>query len=106
MATWDEFVGADPAFGHLAQERIERDGLVLVHTIVSDKAGTEGDVKVYGRALAVEAPDQKERYCVALEARIGWRPEGYFHLFAVDITEVGYFVVADGGHRTRTWRPS
>jgi nitroimidazol reductase NimA-like FMN-containing flavoprotein (pyridoxamine 5'-phosphate oxidase superfamily) len=151
VATWEEFVRADPTFGRLAQERIERDGLVLVgtlrrngwprispveplivdgqlylgmmpqskkaldlerdprcvvHSTVSDKAGTEGDVKVYGRAVAVDAPDERERYCNALEARIGWRPEGDFHLFAVEITDVGYFVVADGGHQTRTWRPS
>jgi hypothetical protein len=72
--------------------------------VVRDQAGTEGDVKVYGRALDIAAADQRERYCRALEARIGWRPDGDFHLFAVDITEVGYFVVAGEGHETRTWR--
>ena len=41
----------------------------------------------------------------ALEAAVGWRPDGDFHLFAVDITEVGYFAVVDGGHDVRTWRP-
>jgi hypothetical protein len=76
----------------------------VVHSIVTDKAGTEGDVKVYGRAVAVDSPGEKERYCVALEARIGWRPDDDFHLFALEITEVGYFVVADGGHRTRSWK--
>jgi nitroimidazol reductase NimA-like FMN-containing flavoprotein (pyridoxamine 5'-phosphate oxidase superfamily) len=151
MASWGAFVAADPTFGRLAKERIERDGLVLVgtlrrngwprispveplivdgqlylgmmpqskkaldlerdprcvvHSTVSDRAGTEGDVKIYGRAVAIDAPDEKERYCRALEERIGWRPEGDFHLFAVDVTDVGYFVVADGGHQTRTWRSS
>jgi hypothetical protein len=43
----------------------------VVHSTVTDRAGTEGDV----------------------------------HLFAVDITEVGYFVVAGEGHETRTWAP-
>ncbi len=76
----------------------------VVHSIVRDRAGTEGDVKVYGRAVDVVDPGRRERYGAALEARIGWRPEGDFHLFAVDITEVGYFVVAAGGHETRTWR--
>jgi hypothetical protein len=76
----------------------------VVHSVVRDKAGTEGDVKVYGRAVDVADADERERYCQALEARIGWRPESdEFHLFAVDITEVGYFVVAGGGHETRTW---
>jgi hypothetical protein len=79
-----------------------RDPRCVVHSVVRDKAGTEGDVKVYGRAVDVAA-DERERYGRALEARIGWRPAGDYHLFAVDITEVGYFVVAGEGHNARTW---
>ena len=82
-----------------------RDPRCVVHSTVTDRAGTEGDVKVYGRAVPVDDAGTRERYCRALEARIGWRPEGDFHLFAVDITEVGYFVVAGEGHVTRTWAP-
>jgi hypothetical protein len=82
---------------------LRRDPRCTVHSIVADTAGTEGDVKVYGRACVVSDADERERYCRALEARIGWRPDGDFHLFAVDITAVGYFVVAGGGHETRTW---
>jgi Pyridoxamine 5'-phosphate oxidase len=80
-----------------------RDPRCVVHSVVSDKAGTEGDVKVYGRALPVEDPLRRERYCAALHARIGWRPEGDFHLFSIEVTEVGYFVVSGGEHRSRTW---
>ncbi|MGP0107465.1 MAG: hypothetical protein ACLPR9_01110 [Acidimicrobiales bacterium] len=69
----------------------------VVHGTVTDRAGTQGDVKVYGRAVPVDDAGTRERYCRALEARIGWKPEGDFHLFAVDITEVGYFVVAERG---------
>jgi hypothetical protein len=72
---------------------------------VHDRAGTQGDVKVYGWAVVVTDPDERERYRTALEEAVGWRPEGDFHLFAVDITEVGYFRVVDGGHDTRAWRP-
>jgi hypothetical protein len=82
---------------------LRRDRRCVVHSVVRDKAGTEGDVKVYGRALDIADADERGRYCRALEARIGWRPDGDFHLFAVDITEVGYFVVAGEGHETRTW---
>ena len=77
----------------------------VVHTTVHDRAGTEGDVKVYGGAVEVADPDERERYGEALEVAVGWRPEGEFHLFAVDVTEVGYFRVVDGSHETRTWRP-
>jgi hypothetical protein len=81
------------------------DSRCVVHTIVTDKAGTDGDVKVYGRVRDVVDPVERERYGVALEGAIGWRPDGDFHLFAVDVTEVGFFRVVDGGHDARTWRP-
>lgn len=82
---------------------LRRDPRCTVHSVVQDKAGTEGDVKVYGRAVDVTDPAERERYGAALLAAIGWRPEGDFHLFAVDVTSIGYFVATGGGHETRTW---
>jgi Pyridoxamine 5'-phosphate oxidase len=84
---------------------LRRDPRCVVHTTVADKAGTEGDVKIYGRAVEVSDGTERERYCTALEARIGWRPDGDFHLFCVDITEVGFFAAVGDGHESRTWRP-
>jgi len=75
-----------------------------VHSTVTDRGGTEGDVKIYGCAVDIVDPDERERYGVALHARIGWRPDGDFHLFAVDITEVGFFRVASSEHEVRHWR--
>jgi hypothetical protein len=84
-----------------------RDPRCVVHTVVSDKRGTEGDVKIYGRALDITDAAERERYCVALEAHIDWRPsDDDYHLFGVDITEVGYFAAVDGGHDVRTWAPT
>jgi len=82
-----------------------RDPRCVVHTAGVHKDGNAGDVKLYGNAVDIADPDERERYCRALEARIGWRPEGDFHLFAVDLTEVGYFAVVGEGHDVRTWRP-
>jgi hypothetical protein len=83
-----------------------RDPRVLVHSVVSRKDGSEGDVKVYGRALEVRDPGERERYCVALQERIGWRPEDdRFHLFAVDVEWVGCVRFGEGRQRTETWRP-
>jgi Pyridoxamine 5'-phosphate oxidase len=77
----------------------------VVHTSVRSRDGTHGDVKIYGEAREVDDPGERDRYCSALEEAIGWRPDGDFHLFAVDVTEVGYFAVVDGAHDVRTWRP-
>ena len=76
---------------------LRRDPRCVVHSIVTGTAGTEGDVKVYGRAVEITGADpderRRDRYGAALFARIGWRPTGDFHLFVVDIDEVGYFRV-------------
>ena len=77
----------------------------VIHTTVDDKADTQGEVTVNGRARDVADSDGRERYGAALEQAVGWRPEAEFHLFTVDVTEVGYFAVVDGGHDVRTWRP-
>src|SRR5207249_1231823 len=34
-----------------------RDPRIVVHSVTSDREGTEGDVKLYGRAIDVSAPD-------------------------------------------------
>jgi len=77
----------------------------VVHTSVRNRDGTDGDVKIYGEAREVDEPGERDRYCSALEKAIGWRPEGDFHLFAVDVTEIGYVAVVDGAHDVRTWHP-
>jgi hypothetical protein len=76
----------------------------VVHSTVTDKGGTEGDVKIYGCAVDIVDPDEREGYAVALHSRIGWRPDGDFHLFGVDIDEVGYFRAVGEGHEVRHWR--
>jgi hypothetical protein len=87
---------------------LRRDPRCVVHSIVTSAEATEGDVKVYGRAVEVDDPGERRRYGDALFARIGWRPSGDFHLFVVDVEEVGFFRVdkedAGGVHRTWHWR--
>jgi len=102
-------VGDELYLGMMWQSRkaldLLRDPRCVVHSATIEKAGTDGDLKVYGRARPVTDAASRDRYGEALEARTGWRPEGDFHLFAVDVAEVGYFAVRDGSHDVRTWRP-
>jgi Pyridoxamine 5'-phosphate oxidase len=68
-----------------------RDPRIVVHSTVSDREGTEGDVKLYGRAVNLtDDAAWRDRYGDATEARIGWRPTGRFHLFTVDIASAGF----------------
>jgi len=84
---------------------LERDPRCVVHSLVTSSDGAEGDVKVYGRAVEITDAGERDRYGEGLHARIGWRPPGDFHLFAVDIEEVGYFRVEGTMHRVWHWRP-
>src|SRR5687768_2535458 len=66
-----------------------RDPRCVVHSTVSDKKGTEGEFKAYGRAVDVPEPARRQAYCRTLQEQLGWAPEGDFHLFALDLTAVG-----------------
>jgi hypothetical protein len=82
-----------------------RDPRCVVHNAHVDKSGRDGDFKLYGQARDVQDPARREAYGQALEAKIGWRPpDDEFHLFAVDITEVGWFQVVGDGRQTQVWR--
>lgn len=88
-----------------------RDERCVVHSTISDKDGTEGEFKVYGRAVAVPDHDVIDRYCVALREAIGWAPTGYeWHLWFVDIDQVSWLRFggsegeADGPTEKEVWR--
>jgi len=56
-------------------------------------------------ARDVRDPDARERYGVTLQAAIGWRPEGEFHLFAVDVAQLGWMRIEEGKMHLASWRP-
>lgn len=73
-----------------------RDPRLVVHSVVSDRMGTEGDFKLYGRAVDVQDAARRERYRAAIKARIDWEPdEPNYHLFAVDVDAAGFVVFGD-----------
>ena len=82
-----------------------RDPRCVVHSTVSDKMGTEGEFKAYGLALDVPEPERRAAYNRTLQEQIDWSPEGDFHLFALDLTAVGYCRFHEGTQVIRRWRP-
>jgi hypothetical protein len=88
-----------------------RDPRCVLHSTISNKDGTEGEFKVYGRALAVDDKPTRARYCASLREAIGWAPEGdEWHLWYVAINQVSWFrAVGEGaepGYETEVWRPA
>lgn len=73
--------------------------------------GSEGEFKLRGRAVGVAGADERERYGVALEAKIEWQPgDTPFHLFAIDIVDVAKITrdgpeVDDPQQHVEVWTP-
>jgi hypothetical protein len=81
-----------------------RDPRCLVHSIITDRKGHDGEFKLRGRASDVRDPDVRETYSKALFEKIGFRPEGAeWHLFAIDI-EHAALIAFEGEQKTvQTW---
>lgn len=67
-----------------------REPRCALHSTTSNKDGTEGDFKLYGRAIPLDDREYRERYGVAVEQAMGWRPSEPYHLFRLDITSAGF----------------
>ncbi|MGK2966399.1 MAG: pyridoxamine 5'-phosphate oxidase family protein [Tepidiformaceae bacterium] len=83
-----------------------RDPRIVVHSVVTAKAGTDGEFKLRGRGKGVTDPELREAYGDVLWEEQQWRPEEPYHLFAVDIEEVAYVVFEGEEKRVRLWRAS
>jgi Pyridoxamine 5'-phosphate oxidase len=66
-----------------------RDPRILVHSVVTKRDGSDGEVKVRGRAIPVEAPDVLAGFARAVTETLGWTPDiGQSHVFRIDVEEV------------------
>jgi hypothetical protein len=111
-----DFVGDDLMLGMMWRSPkaldLLRDPRCVVHSVVSDRIGTEGDFKLYARAVSVEEPDRRAAYRAAIKARIDWEPaEPRYHLFALDVESAGFVIFGeeryglawDSGRGLRRW---
>jgi Pyridoxamine 5'-phosphate oxidase len=83
-----------------------RDPRYVIHSCVSDRAGDEGDFKLYGRAANVADPELRTIYCDTIRARSDWAPdEPTFHLFEFDVDAAGFVIFGDESHGM-AWNPA
>src|ERR1700691_3660973 len=81
---------------------------VLVHSVVTNRDGGEGEVKIRGTVRVEGDPGTYQRYADTVAEQLGWRPEpGRMHLFEVDIGEVTYIGYDDatGTQHVAMWPP-
>jgi hypothetical protein len=94
-----EFVGGELMLGMMWQSPkaidLLRDPRLVVHSVVSNRDGKEGDFKLYGRAVDVQDGDRRAAYRASVKARIDWEPaEPNYHVFAVDVESAGFVTFA------------
>ena len=78
-----------------------RDPRIVVHSVTSNKEGTDGDVKIYGRAIDERDPEVREAFREAIRTRMDWAPEEPdYHCFSVDVSGAGYVRFGDAARRS------
>lgn len=73
-----------------------REPRIVVHSVTSNKDGTDGDVKLYGRIVDEQDPEVRSAFRDAIRTRIDWAPdEPNYHCFSVDVEQAGYIRFGD-----------
>jgi hypothetical protein len=104
-----DFVAGQLLLGMMWQSKkaldLLRDPRCVIHSCVCDRMGTEGEFKLYGRAVDIQDPQLRETYRTTILARIGWETdEPNYHLFAIDIDSAAFATFADE-HYALAWDP-
>jgi hypothetical protein len=70
-----------------------RDPRILVHSVITNRDGSEGEFKIRGTAREEADPAVQRRYADTAARDLGWDPPpipGRFHLFEVDIGQITF----------------
>jgi len=83
-----------------------RDPRCLVQTVVCNRNDPAETLTLRGRAAGVQDSAAIERYCRALYEAIDWRPDGQFHLFALEIESAAFIkYLENGDQQLIEWQP-
>jgi hypothetical protein len=68
---------------------LQRDPRLALHAATVDKDVKEGDARITGRGVELpEGDERRQAFLDYLRAKGDWAPEGPFHLFRIDVTEL------------------
>jgi general stress protein 26 len=83
---------------------LARDPRVLVHSIITNRDGEEGEYKLRGTVETVSDRNTRARYATAVGQALDWQPEEpFFHLFRVEIEDVTFIRYEEGDQRVVRW---
>ena len=73
---------------------LRRDSRCVIHGVITNVAGTEGEVKLRGRAMEAQNSDQQKQLHQVFHERWGEHTPEHFHVFSMTI-ESATFIVYD-----------
>jgi hypothetical protein len=88
---------------HKARDLL-RDPRCVLHSCTSDKGGTQGDFKLYGKAVDSRDEESLEQFEAAIQARLNWTPPRPYNLFAIDVESAGFVIFGDERY-SLAWDP-
>jgi hypothetical protein len=74
---------------------LQRDPRCVAHSVVTQKAGTEGDFKLYGRAVSRNDTPLEDAWRDEVRRTMDWEAPKQAHLFAIDVDAAGFVVFGD-----------
>lgn len=81
-----------------------RDPRIVVHSVTTNKDGTDGDFKLYGRAIDIADLSLREAFQDAIRTRTNWAPdEPEFHLFSLEVERAAFVVFGGGQEKVTVW---
>jgi hypothetical protein len=85
---------------------LARDPRIVVHSVTCNRDGTDGDIKLYGRAIDERDPAVRASFREAIRARIDWAPEEpEYHLYSLDVASAASMRFTPETIEVMRWRP-
>ena len=96
-------------WGSLKARDLLRDDRILVHSIVTNREGGDGEFKIRGRARQQNDITMQRRYAEEVARSLDWSPEpGQFHLFSVEVGTAAFlrYDGTTGDQYVASWPPA
>jgi hypothetical protein len=82
-----------------------RDPHCCVHNAVSDRMASEGEFKVYGRAMDITNPNERQNYIEAMAKKIEMQfGDEKFHCFVIDIQSAAANTLVGQEFEHKVWQ--
>jgi len=84
-----------------------RDPRCCIHNAVSDRMASEGEFKVYGRAMDITNPSERQNYIEAMAKKIDMQcGDEKFHCFVIDIQSAAANTLVGQEFEHKVWKAS